>query len=109
MDKWRRIKYQPNQPLYAGRDRVTAGAEHIALSRQAAGEGMVLLKNENHVLPLERGARVALFGKGSIDYVKGGGGSGDVTVRLCEESLGWHEGEGSRGKGDSAAGALYIL
>ena len=80
MDKWRRIKYQPNQPLYAGRDRVTAGAEHIALSRQAAGEGMVLLKNENHVLPLERGARVALFGKGSIDYVKGGGGSGDVTV-----------------------------
>src|SRR5699024_5902017 len=49
-------------------------------SRQAAGEGMVLLKNENHVLPLERGARVALFGKGSIDYVKGGGGSGDVTV-----------------------------
>lgn len=80
MEKWRRIKYQPNQPLYAGRDRVTAGAEHIALSRQAAGEGMVLLKNENHVLPLERGARVALFGKGSIDYVKGGGGSGDVTV-----------------------------
>ena len=80
MEKWRRIKYQPNQPLYPGRDRVTAGAEHIALSRQAAGEGMVLLKNDNNVLPLARGARVALFGKGSVDYVKGGGGSGDVTV-----------------------------
>ena len=80
MDKWRRIKYQPNQPLYPGRDRVTAGREHIALSRQAAGEGMVLLKNDNNVLPLARGERVALFGKGSIDYVKGGGGSGDVTV-----------------------------
>ena len=24
--------------------------------------------------------KVALFGKGSTDYVKGGGGSGDVTV-----------------------------
>ena len=23
---------------------------------------------------------VALFGKGTVDYVKGGGGSGDVTV-----------------------------
>ena len=80
MDKWRRIKYQPNQPLYPGHDRVTAGGEHIALSRRAAGEGMVLLKNENHVLPLDRGERVALFGKASVDYVKGGGGSGDVTV-----------------------------
>ena len=80
MDKWRRIKYQPNQPLYPGHDRVTAGGEHIALSRRAAGEGMVLLKNENHVLPLARGERVALFGKASVDYVKGGGGSGDVTV-----------------------------
>ena len=41
---------------------------------------MVLLKNENHCLPLQKGTKVALFGKGCIDYVKGGGGSGDVTV-----------------------------
>jgi beta-glucosidase len=41
---------------------------------------MVLLKNENHVLPLAKGTKVALFGKASADYVKGGGGSGDVTV-----------------------------
>ena len=41
---------------------------------------MVLLKNEQGVLPLARGSRVALFGKGAFDYVKGGGGSGDVTV-----------------------------
>ena len=75
MDKWRRIKYQPNQPLYPGRDRVTAGREHIALSRQAAGEGMVLLKNDNNVLPLARGERVALFGKGSIAYVKAAAGA----------------------------------
>ena len=41
---------------------------------------MVLLKNETGLLPLAEGTRVALFGKGTIDYVKGGGGSGDVTV-----------------------------
>ena len=41
---------------------------------------MVLLKNEGNQLPLQTGARVALFGKGTVDYVKGGGGSGDVTV-----------------------------
>ena len=80
MDKWQRIKYHPNLPLYEGKERVTGSAEHIQLSRRAAGEGMVLLKNEGNILPLRKGARVALFGKACIDYVKGGGGSGDVTV-----------------------------
>lgn len=41
---------------------------------------MVLLKNEKNTLPIRRGTKVALFGKGTVDYVKGGGGSGDVTV-----------------------------
>ena len=54
--------------------------EHIALSKEAAKEGMVLLKNEGEVLPLKKGSKVALFGKAAFDYVKGGGGSGDVTV-----------------------------
>ncbi|NCB92025.1 MAG: beta-glucosidase [Clostridia bacterium] len=88
MEKWQRIKYHPNLPLYEGQERVTGSKEHIELSRKAAGEGMVLLKNENSVLPLASGAKAALFGKGCIDYVKGGGGSGDVTVayirNLCE-------------------------
>ena len=80
MNKWTRIKYHPNLPLGADGTRVTASPAHIRLSRDAAREGMVLLKNENGALPLARGAKVALFGKGTFDYVKGGGGSGDVTV-----------------------------
>jgi len=80
MGKWQRIKFQPNLPLGEHGQRVTACAEHIALSKNAAKEGMVLLKNEDQVLPLKKGARIALFGKGTFDYVKGGGGSGDVTV-----------------------------
>ena len=80
MEKWARIKYTPNLPLGANGERVTASKEHIALSCDAACEGMVLLKNERNVLPIRKGTRVALFGKGTFDYVKGGGGSGDVTV-----------------------------
>ena len=80
MLKWSRINYHPNLPLGADGRRVTAGPEHIRVSKDAAREGMVLLKNEGGALPLRRGARVALFGKGTYDYVKGGGGSGDVTV-----------------------------
>ena len=79
MSKWTRANYQPNLPLYGNR-RVTASREHIALSRNAAREGMVLLKNDPAVLPLAKGSSLALFGKGTFDYVKGGGGSGDVTV-----------------------------
>ena len=80
MEKWIRARYLPGIPLGADGRRVTAGKEHAALSRRAAREGMVLLKNEEGALPLRRGCRVALFGKATADYVKGGGGSGDVTV-----------------------------
>ena len=79
-NRWNRLRYTPVLPL--GRDgrRATASKEHLELSRAAASEGMVLLKNDDHVLPLKKGAKVALFGKATADYVKGGGGSGDVTV-----------------------------
>ena len=78
MNKWTRVLYQPNLPLKPGKY-VTASKEHVALSKEAATEGMVLVKNEGQVLPLKEGAKIALFGKGSFDYVKGGGGSGDVA------------------------------
>ena len=81
MKRWARALYQPGIPLGQDGKRVTGSKEHIALSKEAAKEGMVLVKNENKVLPLAKGTRVALFGKGTFDYVKGGGGSGDVT---CE-------------------------
>ena len=80
MERWIRARYLPGLPLGKDGRRITAGKEHIALSRRAAREGMVLLKNEDNALPLAAGTKVALFGKAVIDYVKGGGGSGDVTV-----------------------------
>ena len=80
MDRWVRERFHPSLPLGEGGQRVTASKEHIKVSREAAMEGMVLLKNDGGVLPLPKGSKVALFGKGTFDYVKGGGGSGDVTV-----------------------------
>ena len=68
--KWQRVKYQPNTPLGANGQKVTASKAHTELSKQAAKEGMVLLKNENSLLPFEKGTRLAVFGKASADYVK---------------------------------------
>lgn len=95
--KWQRIRYMPQIPLGEGGRRVTGSAEHIALSRIAAQAGMVLLKNEKELLPLESGAKLAVFGKAQADYVKGGGGSGDVTAaygRSLAAGLAVKEGEG---------------
>lgn len=80
MQKWTRVLYQPGIPLGENGERITACKKHIELSKEAAKEGMVLLKNEKNILPLAKGSRVALFGKASFDYVRGGGGSGEVTV-----------------------------
>ncbi len=80
MEKWTRVKFQPNLPLGENGERLTGSLGHIGLSKEAAKEGMVLLKNRGDILPLKKGTRVALFGKAAFDYVKGGGGSGDVTV-----------------------------
>lgn len=59
------------------------------IARAAASEGMVLLKNEDHILPLKPGTKVALYGGGASKTVKGGTGSGDVNER---ESVSIYEG-----------------
>ena len=94
-EKWLRARYLPALMLGDNRSPITASERHIALSRRAACEGAVLLKN-NGILPLKRGTKLAVFGNAQIDYVKGGGGSGDVYspyVRNIYEGLKMKEGK----------------
>ncbi len=48
----------------------------IQIARSAATQGMVLLKNEDNLLPLKEGSRITLAN--AETYYRGGGGSADV-------------------------------
>ncbi|MDP4226091.1 MAG: glycoside hydrolase family 3 C-terminal domain-containing protein, partial [Bacteroidota bacterium] len=52
---------------------------HLEAAREAACEGMVLLKNGNNSLPFKKVKNVALFGKTSYRFIVGGTGSGRVN------------------------------
>lgn len=66
-----------NDPLRPGFGQKPGSLEALRrLSRKAAAEGAVLLKNDGNALPLDPGTSAALFGRMQTDYIKSGTGSG---------------------------------
>lgn len=57
--------------------------EHYAAARRIAGEGIVLLKNENNLLPLDPAAeqRILVVGENAIKMMTVGGGSSSLKVQ----------------------------
>lgn len=53
--------------------------EYRDLAIKAVSEGAVLLKNDNAVLPLKKGARLAVYGRIQSSYYKSGTGSGGMV------------------------------
>ena len=72
MERWARAKYQPVLPLGENGTRITASKKHINLSKDAAKEGMVLLKNEG-ILPVDTSQKIAFIGpytnNNEINYI----------------------------------------
>lgn len=53
--------------------------EYEDLARQTVTEGIVLLRNEDHILPLSEDCRLAVFGRMQNNYYKSGTGSGGMV------------------------------
>lgn len=81
--RWARYRYNMCNYIGEGGKQLTSCDEHIAASKRIAGEGMVLIENDG-TLPLKKGAKIALFGIGSIDFVKCGGGSGNIYPKYAK-------------------------
>ncbi|MCF6332302.1 MAG: glycoside hydrolase family 3 C-terminal domain-containing protein [Draconibacterium sp.] len=60
---------------------------HAKIAREAAGEGMVLLKNENNTLPFKEEKTVAVFGKIAYYLIAAGTGSGGIRSNKYETSV----------------------
>ncbi len=54
-----------------------------SIARKTAEESIVLLKNENHLLPFDKEKEIAFFGRTQIGTLYSGNGSGGANVAGC--------------------------
>lgn len=63
-------------PTQKATNKAEAFANAQKVNLKLAEEGFVLLKNENAALPMNKGARISVFSKNSVNLSYGGSGSG---------------------------------
>lgn len=63
-------------PTQKATNKAEAFADAQEVNLKLAEEGFVLLKNENAALPMNKGARISVFSKNSVNLSYGGSGSG---------------------------------
>lgn len=79
-----RVEWYDRQ--YSSKEEVLSAANDFVT--EVEKEGIVLLKNENDVLPLSAdGARVSVFGKNSVNIVYSGSGSGSSSSGATQKTL----------------------
>lgn len=61
--------------------------EALGLCQEIAEEGIVLLKNEDHVLPMDESTKLNIFGWASTNPCYGGAGSGSISDLYDKVSL----------------------
>ena len=67
-------KGAPSTRPLAGKKEVLGAPEHRAIARQAVRESLVMLKNKNNLLPLNRNQKVLVAGDGADNIGKQAGG-----------------------------------
>ena len=109
-------------PKYKKQDKsVILSKEHIALARETATKGMVLLKNEDKTLPVKEGKRIAVVGRYANKRNTGDHGSSNVFSpyaitpyegmknRFGENNVSVYNGADCKKALDAAAGCDYIV
>ena len=94
-----RTAMNPNKPLGA-----LVSDEHIAAAYTIGTEGIVLLKNQNNLLPIDLNTtkRIAVIGENAIKMMTVGGGSSSLKVKREVSPL-----EGLQSRVGSSAEILY--
>jgi beta-glucosidase len=64
----------PSTHALSGKNEILGSAEHRAIARQAVRESLVLLKNNNQLLPIKAGSKILVAGDGADNIGKQAGG-----------------------------------